>query len=124
MRESEPPILQYQVYLFSWVLAFLTEILPWQHIALSGISTRMLRQLCLRGAPKQSTARLTAAVWASVKEYSTESGATLASIDPSKLSITRTTTPKELLPPKDLVFGQSFTGMCVAICLALTANTR
>lgn len=34
----------------------------------------------------------------------------LAGLDASKLSVTKTTTPKELTPPKDLVFGKTFTG--------------
>lgn len=34
----------------------------------------------------------------------------LAGLDASKLTITKTTTPKELLPPQDLVFGKTFTG--------------
>lgn len=38
--------------------------------------------------------------------YSTPS---LAAIDASKLQITKSTTPKELTPPEDLVFGRSFT---------------
>lgn len=33
----------------------------------------------------------------------------LAEMDASKLTITQTTTPKELTPPKDLVFGNKFT---------------
>lgn len=36
-----------------------------------------------------------------------------ARLDPSKLTITKTSTPKELLPSKDLVFGKTFTGMVV-----------
>ena len=36
--------------------------------------------------------------------------AKLPNIDPSKLSITETTTPKELIPPEELVFGRTFTG--------------
>ena len=36
--------------------------------------------------------------------------ARLPNIDPSKLSITETTTPKELVPPEELVFGRTFTG--------------
>ncbi|KAL4740176.1 aminotransferase [Aspergillus similis] len=32
-----------------------------------------------------------------------------AQLDPSKLTITKTSTPKELLPAKDLVFGKNFT---------------
>ncbi|GMF80908.1 unnamed protein product [Aspergillus oryzae] len=36
----------------------------------------------------------------------------LAGIDPSKLTVTKTSSPKELTPAKDLVFGKTFTGMC------------
>lgn len=39
-----------------------------------------------------------------------DSIARLPGIDPSKLSITKSTTPKELLPPQELVFGRTFTG--------------
>jgi branched-chain amino acid aminotransferase len=35
----------------------------------------------------------------------------LQDIDPTKLSITKTTTPKELTAPEDLVFGKYFTGL-------------
>ncbi|KAK7193826.1 Mitochondrial branched-chain amino acid (BCAA) aminotransferase [Paraphaeosphaeria sporulosa] len=35
-------------------------------------------------------------------------GTTIKDIEPSKLSITRTTTPKALLPPEELVFGRNF----------------
>ena len=35
----------------------------------------------------------------------------LQDIDPSKLSITKTTTPKQLVPPAELVFGRTFTGI-------------
>ena len=34
----------------------------------------------------------------------------LPDIDPSKLTVTETTTPKKLLPPEELVFGRTFTG--------------
>ena len=36
----------------------------------------------------------------------------LAGLDPSKLKVTKTSTPKELTPAKDLVFGKTFTGRC------------
>lgn len=36
----------------------------------------------------------------------------LAELDPAKLSVTKTTTPKDLLPPEELVFGRTFTGTC------------
>ncbi|KAF4217904.1 hypothetical protein CNMCM8980_008222 [Aspergillus fumigatiaffinis] len=39
----------------------------------------------------------------------------LAGLDPSKLTITETTTPKELLAPKDLVFGKTFTDHMLSI---------
>lgn len=34
----------------------------------------------------------------------------LPDIDPSKLEVTKTITPKELVPNQDLVFGRTFTG--------------
>ena len=39
-----------------------------------------------------------------------DSIARLPGIDASKLSITNSTTPKELVPPQELVFGRTFTG--------------
>lgn len=36
----------------------------------------------------------------------------LAEIDPLQLSVTKTTTPKQLTPPEELVFGRTFTGIC------------
>ncbi|KAL5362803.1 aminotransferase [Aspergillus floccosus] len=38
-----------------------------------------------------------------------------AGVDPSKLTITKTTTPKELTPAKDLVFGKTFTDHMLSI---------
>lgn len=35
----------------------------------------------------------------------------LPDIDAAKLSITRTSVPKQLLPPEKLIFGHSFTGI-------------
>lgn len=40
----------------------------------------------------------------------TASAAQLAALDASKLTVTKTQTPKELTPNKDLVFGKTFTG--------------
>lgn len=37
--------------------------------------------------------------------------AKLPGINPGALSVTRTTTPKNLLPPEELVFGRNFTGI-------------
>ena len=74
----------------------------------------MLRQLRSRSAFfKPAPSRLVAA-WESTRPYSikVESASTikLQEIDPSKLSVMKTTTPKELVPPKELVFGRTFTG--------------
>lgn len=53
--------------------------------------------------------------WQFRRPYSIQSQedaiAKLPNIDPDALSITKTTTPKELLPPEELVFGRTFTGM-------------
>lgn len=42
----------------------------------------------------------------------------LPGLDPSKLTITKTTTPKEPLPPQELVFGKTFTGEILCQCIA------
>lgn len=75
----------------------------------------MLRQLRPRSALfKHSSSRLILATWGSSRSYSIQaeaaSTAKLQDINPSKLSITKTTTPKELVPPNELVFGRTFTG--------------
>jgi branched-chain amino acid aminotransferase len=38
----------------------------------------------------------------------------LPGLDPSRLSITETITPKELVPPEELIFGRTFTGKALA----------
>jgi branched-chain amino acid aminotransferase len=71
----------------------------------------MLRQLRCRGVFSRSPATLRAAL---EKSYSIKAEAastvSIQEVEPSKLSITKTTTPKELKNPKDLVFGRNFTG--------------
>jgi hypothetical protein len=55
--------------------------------------------------------------------FTTDRSAGLPGLDASKLSITKTTTPKELTPPKDLVFGNTFSGkllLCLGDTLILT----
>lgn len=42
----------------------------------------------------------------------------LQAIDSSKLSITKTTTPKDLMPNEELVFGRYFTGT-LHVCAVL-----
>jgi branched-chain amino acid aminotransferase len=76
----------------------------------------MLRQLlprCCAFKPRPASRLIV--IWESSKSYSiqAESASTvkLQDIDPSKLSITKTTTPKELVPREELVFGRTFTGM-------------
>lgn len=39
----------------------------------------------------------------------------LPDIDPSSLSITKTTTPKQIIPPEELVFGRTFTDHMLSI---------
>ncbi|KAG9233026.1 branched-chain-amino-acid aminotransferase [Amylocarpus encephaloides] len=80
----------------------------------------MLRQLAPRGLLyKQSSSRLLAVWEQPLRSYSikanTASSAKLQDIDPSKLSITRTTTPKELVPANELVFGKTFTDHMLSI---------
>ncbi|KAL8947624.1 MAG: hypothetical protein Q9222_006111, partial [Ikaeria aurantiellina] len=59
--------------------------------------------------------------WACTKKanYSIQSQeaaiAALPNINPSALSITKTTTPKELVPPEELVFGRTFTDHMLSI---------
>ena len=52
--------------------------------------------------------------WHRRRPYSIQSQeeaiARLPDINPGALSITRTTTPKQILPPEELIFGRTFTG--------------
>lgn len=51
----------------------------------------------------------------------------LPDIDPSKLEVTKTITPKELVPNQDLVFGRTFTGQhspCLAAQAAILLTAR
>jgi branched-chain amino acid aminotransferase len=38
----------------------------------------------------------------------------LPGLDSSKLSVTATITPKELVPPEELIFGRTFTGRALS----------
>ncbi|KAL8812538.1 MAG: hypothetical protein Q9223_007269, partial [Gallowayella weberi] len=57
--------------------------------------------------------------WQLRRAYSIQSQedaiAKLPNIDPNALSITRTTTPKALVPPEELVFGRTFTDHMLSI---------
>ena len=48
--------------------------------------------------------------------------ARLPNIDASKLEIKKNTSPKELLPYNQLVFGRNFTGKSSHICLLYTSD--
>ncbi|QKX56334.1 uncharacterized protein TRUGW13939_03435 [Talaromyces rugulosus] len=49
------------------------------------------------------------------RSYSSKAAPALSGIDPSKLTITPTTAPKELIPNKELVFGKTFTDHMLSI---------
>jgi len=74
----------------------------------------MLRQLRPQSALSKSSSRIAQAAWGASRTYSVKAEAAsatkLQNIDPSKLTITQSKTPKTLLPPNELVFGRSFTG--------------
>lgn len=44
------------------------------------------------------------------RAYSVQTSKKLPDIDASKLTVTRTQTPKEMLKPEELVFGRTFSG--------------
>jgi len=58
---------------------------------------------------------LAAATWQASRTYSIKAEAASATqlhaLDASKVTIQKSTTPKELLAPNELVFGRTFTGM-------------
>lgn len=69
----------------------------------------------LNALPRRSTPAITSLAtqrcrrWYSIHADHAETKA--LDIDPTKLNITKTTTPKDILPKEDLVFGHAFTGM-------------
>lgn len=70
----------------------------------------MLRQFAPRKALKQLSSKPIAAPWRSYSiQAKSASTIKLQDINPSTLSIQKTTTPKELVPPNELVFGRTFT---------------
>lgn len=75
---------------------------------------QLARQQALTGLamPRiMSTKNLAASrKWQRAFSASAPAASQLAALDPSKLTITKTTTPKELMDSKDLVFGKYFTG--------------
>ncbi|RDW66220.1 putative branched-chain-amino-acid transaminase [Coleophoma cylindrospora] len=78
----------------------------------------MLRQLIPRATAYKQSSKFVAA-WASPRFYSIKaesaSTAQLQELDASKLTVTKTTTPRELVPPSELVFGRTFTDHMLSI---------
>ncbi|KAI4238400.1 MAG: hypothetical protein LQ352_007879, partial [Teloschistes flavicans] len=70
-------------------------------------------------ASKNTPSSLSRLNWSLRRPYSIQSQedaiAKLPNINPSALSITKTTTPKELVPPEELVFGRTFTDHMLSI---------
>ncbi|KAL8916242.1 MAG: hypothetical protein Q9208_008640 [Pyrenodesmia sp. 3 TL-2023] len=70
-------------------------------------------------APRAAPFRLPRPDWHCRRPYSIKSQeeelARLPNINPDALSITKTTTPKELVPPEELVFGRTFTDHMLSI---------
>jgi branched-chain amino acid aminotransferase len=54
--------------------------------------------------------------WQRAFSASAAAASQLPGLDPSKLTVTKTTTPKELMDSKDLVFGKNFTGKREYLC--------
>jgi branched-chain amino acid aminotransferase len=75
-------------------------------------SLRLLSLLSRRGP--QSTAAPLSASLRCRRAYSIHADASVGTkiqdIDPTKLTITKTQTPKDLLPPEELIFGRNFSG--------------
>lgn len=76
---------------------------------------KALQQLTLRKAlaslatPRIASNRL----WQRNFNISAAAASQLPGLDASKLTVTKTSTPKEITPPKDLIFGKTFTGMAL-----------
>ena len=77
-------------------------------------SFRLLSSLSQHSARPAATCLSASLRCRSQRSYSIHAdasvGTTIKDIEPSKLSITTTTTPKALLPPEELVFGRNFSG--------------
>jgi hypothetical protein len=61
-----------------------------------------------RAAPAQTAAA--SRLWSRSFSATRTAADQLPGLDPAKLAVTRTSTPKEPTPPRDLVFGKTFTG--------------
>ncbi|KAJ5813920.1 uncharacterized protein N7503_000670 [Penicillium pulvis] len=78
---------------------------------------QLTRRTALTGLamPRILSSQTTAASRLWQRNFSATAAAQLASLDASKLTVTKTQTPKELTPNKDLVFGKTFTDHMISI---------
>ncbi len=98
------------------ILILLTTILrclnPF-NVTMPPTSTRLFTSIfpsTLRACPKSKRPSWGTCQRAYSIQAEAASARKLLELDPSKLSVTKTTTPKELTPQEDLVFGRYFTG--------------
>ena len=96
------------------LVAVLPASLDTQFAMLQRRSLRLLSSLSSASA-RPLTAQLGPSLRCrSARAYSIHADASVGTkiqdIDPTKLSIEKTTTPKALLPPEELIFGRNFTG--------------
>ncbi|PWY86305.1 branched-chain-amino-acid aminotransferase [Aspergillus heteromorphus CBS 117.55] len=66
-------------------------------------------------APRALPSPTRAQLWKRCFSVTPATASQLASLDPAKLVVTKTTTPKELTAPKDLVFGKTFTDHMLSV---------
>ncbi|PYH97563.1 branched-chain amino acid aminotransferase II [Aspergillus ellipticus CBS 707.79] len=66
-------------------------------------------------APRALPSPATAQLWKRCFSATSATASQLAGLDPAKLQVTKTTTPKELTAPQDLVFGKTFTDHMLSI---------
>lgn len=80
---------------------------------------QLARSRALTGlvSPRTSSCQNIAASQLWRRSFSATSAAAskLAELDPSKLTVTKTAAPKELLPPQELIFGKNFTDHMLSI---------
>jgi branched-chain amino acid aminotransferase len=98
--------------------------------ALASRSSALLRRLALSRPASfyptvRSPARPAPCAWQPARTYSIHAdhaAPTLQELNASKLTISRTKEPKQILPPEDLVFGKTFTGQPCFFGLVAVAN--
>jgi len=74
-------------------------------------TTRAFRQIQLKDVPiKVQSTRCFSTSWQLREQLTLDDTKHLPDMDPSKLEVTKSITPKQLVPNQDLVFGRTFTG--------------